>query len=74
MAKYQHHFPVRSKRPKYKHLFTEADKAKMAYNNDMSFRRFVKEWNKNEPELMGWSLADFYKAYLTGGYQLTIAF
>ena len=49
-------------------LFGFADDfAKMKYNKDMGFRRFVHEWNADIPELMGWSLADFYLAYQTGG-------
>jgi hypothetical protein len=46
----------------------------MEYNRNMDFRSFVLNWNADMPELLGWSLADFYKAYKNNGYQLTLAF
>ena len=35
----------------------------MAYNRDMEFREFVLNWDKDNPELLAWSLADFYDVY-----------
>ena len=46
----------------------------MQYNRDMVFRKFVAEWNADVPELMGWSLDDFYKAYQQNGVQLAFSF
>ena len=64
---------VHKRRINYAVLFNnKEDKAQMAYNRDMAFRRFVSEWNADVPELMAWSLADFYKAYLSGGAQLSL--
>ena len=49
-------------------LFGFADDfARMQYNKNMSFRNFVHEWNADAPELLDWSLADFYLAYQSGG-------
>lgn len=45
----------------------------MEYNKDMAFRSFVLTWNTDVPELLGWSLADFYEAYKNNGYQLSLA-
>ena len=45
----------------------------MEYNKDMAFRSFVLTWNTDVPELLGWSLADFYDAYKNNGRQLTLA-
>lgn len=73
MARYQHIFPAPRKQ-RYARLFTAEDKAKITYNKDMRFRRFVNEWHDGEPELMGWTLTDFYTAYVRGGYQMIIAF
>lgn len=65
---------------KYKHrrgyfrLFTETETAKSAYNTDMAFRKFVNEWNKDAPELLSWTLTDFYHAYKNGkAYQLSLS-
>jgi hypothetical protein len=55
-------------------LFNEEDKAKMQYNKDMKFRKFVNEWQADAPELMGWSLLDFYRAYQNNGVQLAFSF
>jgi hypothetical protein len=75
MSRYFHSFPrAYKKRPNYTALFTEEDKAKMEYNKNMSFRRFVAEWNADAPELLGWSLLDFYKAFKKGGVQIAFSF
>lgn len=75
MSKYFHTFPrAYKKRPSYTALFTEEDKAKMEYNKNMSFRKFVAEWNADAPELLGWSLLDFYNAFKKGGVQLAFSF
>ena len=74
-ARYIRTYPiVRKKRINYSVLFTFEDKAKMEYNRNMKFRKFVAEWHKDEPELMGWTLLDFYTAFVRGGYQLKISF
>ncbi len=41
------------------------DKAQMLYNRDMCFRDFVLNWDKGNANLLGWTLADFYRAYTT---------
>ena len=75
MSRYCHTFPYQRKcKPDYSKLFNEEDKAKMEYNRNMDFRSFVLNWNADMPELLGWSLLDFYKAYKNNGYQLTLAF
>jgi hypothetical protein len=74
-ARYIKYYPtIRKKRINYSVLFTFEDKAKMEYNRNMKFRKFVSEWHADEPELMGWSLLDFYTAFVRGGYQLKISF
>ena len=75
MSRYFHTFPKAYKRkPDYSKLFNEEDKAKMQYNKDMKFRQFVSEWQADAPELMGWSLLDFYRAYQNNGVQLAFSF
>jgi hypothetical protein len=75
MSRYYHTFPKTYKRkPDYSKLFNEEDKAKMQYNKDMKFRQFVSEWQSDAPELMGWSLLDFYRAYQNNGVQLAFSF
>lgn len=72
--KYYHTYPqVRKKTPtNYSPLFSAEEYAKMRYNKDMNFRKFVHEWNADWPELMGWSLTDFYLAYQSQGVQLKL--
>ena len=75
MSRYYHTFPKTYKRkPDYSKLFNDEDKAKMQYNKDMKFRKFVNEWQADAPELMGWSLLDFYRAYQNNGVQLAFSF
>lgn len=76
MAKrYTRTYPtIRKNRIDYSVLFTCEDKAKLEYNKNMAFRRFVNEWHADEAELMGWNLVDFYTAFVGGGHQLTLAF
>lgn len=75
MSRYYHTLPKTYKRkPNYSKLFNEEDKAKMQYNNDMKFRQFVSEWQCDAPELLGWSLLDFYRAYQKNGVQLAFSF
>lgn len=68
MARYTHNWPgIPKKRRGYSNLFNnEEDKARLAYNKDMAFRKFVNEWNTDIPELLSWSLVDFYRAYNDG--------
>lgn len=74
MSRYRHTFPqTRKPRHNYAKLFTIDEVAQSAYNRDRYFRIFVSEWNKDLPELFSWSLADFYKAYKNGGYQLSLS-
>lgn len=70
-----HAFSYRpKKRHKYSALFNNnEDKAKLAYNKDVEFRRFVQTFDPENPELLGWSLVDFHRQYLKNGYQLTLA-
>lgn len=75
MARYARAYPqVRKKRIDYSVLFTCEDRAKLEYNKNTAFRKFVKEWNADDEQLLGWSLADFYTAFVRGGHQLTLAF
>lgn len=76
MARYYHTFPCNRKpKQKFSALFNnDEDKAKMAYNSDMEFRRFVQTFDLGNADLFGWTLADFHKAYKQGGWQLSIAF
>lgn len=76
MARYYHTFPNHRKpKQKFSALFNnDEDKAKMAYNSDMAFRRFVDTFDLGNPDLFGWTLVDFHRAYNRGGVQLTLAF
>lgn len=75
MSRYSHTFPrVYKKKQNYSKLFTEEDNVRMRYNRDMSFRKFVAEWNADVPELLGWTLNDFYRAYQQNGVQLAFSF
>ena len=56
----------------YAPLFNSEDFARMQYNKNTAFRRFVEEWNADLPELLGWTLTDFYLAFQTGCAQLTL--
>lgn len=71
-----HAFSYRhKKRHNYSVLFNNnEDKAKLAYNKDMGFRKFVQTFDTENPELLGWSLADFHRQYLKNGYQLSLTF
>ena len=72
MARFNHR--TLPKRHNYSTLFGEEERAKMAYNRDTAFRKFVAEWNIDAPELIGWSLVQFYNAYKCGAVQLSITF
>ena len=76
MARYYHTFPYkRKKQQKYSAIFNnEEDKAKLAYNKDMEFRRFVQVFDTDNPNLFAWTLVDFYREYKKNGYQLSIVF
>lgn len=70
MKKYRHY---RCKKHDFSKLFNKDDEAKMAYNEDMLFRIFVREWHKDAPELLSWTLTDFFTAYNDGAYQLELS-
>jgi hypothetical protein len=53
------------KKMDYSKLFNADDQARLAYNSDMRFRDFVENWDKDNPNLFGWSFADFYRVYTT---------
>ena len=72
MARHYHAYR-QWRKPDFSKMLNKEDKARMEYNKDMAFRSFVLTWNTDVPELLGWSLADFYKAYKNNGYQLTLA-
>lgn len=60
----------RTHRQNFSALFSEEEKAKMAYNTDMRFRKFVKEWDIDNPETLGYTYGDFYRIYKTGEMRL----
>ena len=72
MARHYHAYR-QWRRPDFSKLLNKEDKARMEYNKDMAFRSFVLTWNTDVPELLGWSLADFYEAYKNNGHQLSLA-
>lgn len=72
MARHYHAYR-QWRRPDFSKMLNKEDKARMEYNKDMAFRSFVLTWNTDVPELLGWSLADFYDAYKNNGRQLTLA-
>lgn len=41
--------------------------ARLVYNRDVRFRQFVLSWNADAPELLAWTLSDFYEVYQSGG-------
>ena len=53
------------KKENYSKLFNEDDRAKLEYHRNSDFRDFVENWDKDNPNLLGWTLTDFYKAYTT---------
>ena len=77
MSRYYHTYPISRKkeRPDYARLFDDDFiRARMEYNKNMVFRSFVECWNADAPELLSWTLLDFYKAFKDNGYQLKFAF
>lgn len=73
--RYFHTYPqIRKRKPDYSKLFNEEDKAKLEFNKNMEFRKFVLTWNSDAAELLGWSLSDFYRAYQKNGVQLVLSF
>jgi hypothetical protein len=46
--------------------------AKLLYLRCFRFRDFVYNWRKDDAELLGWTLVDFYRAYCEGWVQPTL--
>lgn len=63
--RYIHTYPAVCKKrmQNYAKLFSDAENAKLLYNRDMNFRKFVNEWQPECVELLSWSLEDFYRQY-----------
>ena len=53
------------KREDYSKLFNDEDKGKLLYARDAKFRDFVLNWDKDNPNLLGWTFEDFYRRYMT---------
>ena len=62
------HYP-KTKKQDYSKLFTDAEKAKLAYFEDHNFRLFVYEQDERKS---GLSLTELYKVYTDGGMQLSL--
>ena len=52
------------KKEDYAKLFNNEDKGKLLYARDKNFRYFVMEWDKDNPNLLGWTIGQFYSAYV----------
>lgn len=50
----------------YSKLISTDDKAKLLLARDKDFKDFVENWDKDNPNLLGWTLGDFYTAYMSG--------
>ena len=53
-------------KPNYSKLINDNDKAKLLLARDKDFKDFVENWDKDNPNLLGWTLGDFYTAYMSG--------
>jgi hypothetical protein len=60
--RYFKHFP---KKEDYSKLFNDNDKGKLMYKYNPQFRDFVDNWDKGNPNLLGWTFGDFYNAFMT---------
>lgn len=54
------------KKPNYSKLIDTNDKGKMLLARDRNFKDFVENWDKGNPNLLGWAIGDFYTAYMSG--------
>ena len=72
MSKYHYLFPKKTKHYDFGKLITDADKARLLYNRDADFRLFVNEWNADVPQLLAWTLTDFYHAWQMGEKNLQL--
>lgn len=62
-----------TKKPKYAALFNEEDEAKLAFNRNKAFRKFVETFELDNPALLDWTIVDFHRCYYSGGvYELTL--
>ena len=52
------------KREDYSKLINDDDKGKLLYARDGRFRDFVLNRDKDNPNLLGWSMGDFYRRYM----------
>ena len=53
-------------KPNYSKLISNDDKAKLLLARDKDFKDFVENWDKDNPNLLGWTLGDFYTTYMSG--------
>jgi len=59
--RYFRHLP---KKENYSKLFNDDDKGKLMYSYNPQFRDFVDNWDKDNPNLLGWTFGDFYNAFM----------
>lgn len=52
------------KKENYAKLFNDDDKGKLLFARDGKFRDFVNNWDKDNPNLLGWTIGDFYNAFM----------
>lgn len=52
------------KKENYAKLFNDDDKGKLLFARDGKFRDFVNNWDKDNPNLLGWTIGQFYSAYM----------
>jgi len=51
------------KREDYSKLINDDDKGKLLYVRSAEFRNFVDNWDVDNPNLLGWTLGDFYRRF-----------
>ena len=53
------------KKEDFSKLVNDDDKGKLLYARDSRFRDFVLNWDKDNPNLLGWTMGDFYRRYMS---------
>lgn len=51
------------KREDYSKLINDDDKGKLLYTRSAEFRNFVDNWDADNPNLLGWTMGDFYRRF-----------